>query len=229
MSAPLLPPLKPIPIKERLSVLFIEKGNLDVLDGAFVVVDKTGVRTHVPVCGVACLMLEPGTRVSHAAIKLASTTGTLLVEIAGTTPGTEYDQLRVSGGVTLDGNLTTTLVGGYVPLAGDSFTFIDGSSTISGSFVSTTQPPSLQPPTTIAPTTTTGGQVMVSAVGTTPTLAVPVVVTTQAEITASTLPQQESLPTELASEFELIQSLALEPAGTTQEEKTLAKKPPSCG
>ena len=28
MSAPLLPPLKPIPIKERLSVLFIEKGNI---------------------------------------------------------------------------------------------------------------------------------------------------------------------------------------------------------
>lgn len=68
----LLPPLKPIPVKERLSVLFIEKGHLDVLDGAFVVVDKTGVRTHVPVGGVACLMLEPGTRVSHAAAALAA-------------------------------------------------------------------------------------------------------------------------------------------------------------
>ena len=75
----LLPPLKPIPVKERLSVLFIEKGHLDVLDGAFVVVDKTGVRTHVPVGGVACLMLEPGTRVSHAAAALAARVGTLLV------------------------------------------------------------------------------------------------------------------------------------------------------
>ena len=56
--AELLPPLKPIPIKERLSILFIEKGHLDVLDGAFVIVDKNGVRTHVPVGGVACLMLE---------------------------------------------------------------------------------------------------------------------------------------------------------------------------
>ena len=35
----LLPPLKPISIKERLSILSIEKGHLDVLDGAFVVVD----------------------------------------------------------------------------------------------------------------------------------------------------------------------------------------------
>ena len=40
--ADLLPPLKPIAIKERLSILFIEKGHLDVLDGAFVVVDKSG-------------------------------------------------------------------------------------------------------------------------------------------------------------------------------------------
>jgi len=33
--ADLLPPLKPIAIKERLSILFVEKGHLDVLDGAF--------------------------------------------------------------------------------------------------------------------------------------------------------------------------------------------------
>lgn len=51
---PILPPLKPIPIKDRLSVLFVEKGHLDVLDGGFVSVDKTGVRTHIPVGGVAC-------------------------------------------------------------------------------------------------------------------------------------------------------------------------------
>ena len=75
----LLPALKPIPIKDRLSILFVEKGNLDVLDGAFVVVDKTGIRTHVPIGGVACLMLEPGTRISHTAAALAARVGTLLV------------------------------------------------------------------------------------------------------------------------------------------------------
>src|SRR3546814_5932738 len=41
-----LPALKPLSIKQRLSILFVEKGQLDVLDGAFVVIDKTGVRTH---------------------------------------------------------------------------------------------------------------------------------------------------------------------------------------
>jgi len=86
--AELLPPLKPNPIKERLSVLYIEKGPLDVLDGAFVIVDKTGVRTHVPVGGIACLMLEPGTRVSHAACALAGRAETLLVWIG---EAREYD------------------------------------------------------------------------------------------------------------------------------------------
>ncbi len=58
--ADLLPPLRPIPIKERLSVLYIERGQLDVLDGAFVVVDVTGVRTHIPVGGVADQYLATG-------------------------------------------------------------------------------------------------------------------------------------------------------------------------
>lgn len=62
-------------------MLFIEHGRLDVLDGAFVVVDKNGVRTHIPVGSAACLMLEPGTRVSHAAVVLAARVGCLLVWI----------------------------------------------------------------------------------------------------------------------------------------------------
>jgi len=79
MSKGLLPPLKPLPIKERLSVIFIERGEIDMLDGAFVVVDATGVRTQIPVGGVACLMLEPGTPLSHRAAALAARVGTLLV------------------------------------------------------------------------------------------------------------------------------------------------------
>lgn len=75
----MLPDLGPIPIKDRYSVVFVEKGRLDVLDGAFVVVDKTGVRTHIPVGSVACLMLEPGSRVSHRAVSLAARVGCLLV------------------------------------------------------------------------------------------------------------------------------------------------------
>jgi CRISP-associated protein Cas1 len=117
--AELLPPLKPIPIKERLSVLYIEKGHLDVLDGAFVVVDKTGVRTHIPVGGVACLMLEPGTRVSHAACALAGRVGTLLVWIgeagvrlysAGQPGGARADRLLYQAKLALDPGLRLMVV-----------------------------------------------------------------------------------------------------------------------
>lgn len=111
MAEPMLPKLKPIPIKDRISVLYVEKGNLDVLDGAFVVVDKTGVRTHIPVGGVACLMLEPGTRVSHAAVTLASRVGCLLVWIgdggvrlyaSGQPGGARADRLLYQAKLALD-------------------------------------------------------------------------------------------------------------------------------
>ncbi|WGF90207.1 type I-E CRISPR-associated endonuclease Cas1e [Marinivivus vitaminiproducens] len=78
-SMPGLSPPRPIPLKDRSSLIFVERGQIDVLDGAFVVVDATGIRTHIPVGGFACIMLEPGTRVSHAAVALAARAGTLLV------------------------------------------------------------------------------------------------------------------------------------------------------
>ena len=111
MSVPVLPPLKPLPIKDRVSVLYVERGNLDVLDGTFVVVDKTGIRTHLPVGGVACLMLEPGTRVSHASVVLAARVGCLLVWIgeagvrmyaAGQPGGARADRLLYQAKLALD-------------------------------------------------------------------------------------------------------------------------------
>lgn len=75
----MLPKLKPITIKERFSLLFLERGELDVLDGAFVIIDKNGIRSQIPIGGIACLMLEPGTRVSHAAVIVAARVGCLLI------------------------------------------------------------------------------------------------------------------------------------------------------
>jgi CRISP-associated protein Cas1 len=82
-----------------------------VLDGAFVVVDKTGVRTQLPIGGVACLMLEPGTRVSHAAVVLAARAGTLLVWVgeagvrlysSGQPGGARSDKLLYQAKLALD-------------------------------------------------------------------------------------------------------------------------------
>jgi CRISPR-associated protein Cas1 len=98
-------------MKERVSIIFIEYGQIDVLDGAFVVIDKNGVRTHIPVGSIACLMLEPGTRVSHAAAALAARVGTLLVWVgeagvrlyaSGQPGGARADRLLYQAKLALD-------------------------------------------------------------------------------------------------------------------------------
>tara|TARA_R110002095_G_scaffold216412_1_gene213534 strand:- start:463 stop:1389 length:927 start_codon:yes stop_codon:yes gene_type:complete len=111
--------LKPIPLKDRNSLIFLQYGQVDVLDGAFVLLDKNGVRTHIPVGSVACIMLEPGTRVSHAAVKLAATVGTLLVWVgeagvrlyaSGQPGGARSDKLLYQAKLALDENLRLKVV-----------------------------------------------------------------------------------------------------------------------
>ena len=107
----MLPALKPIMMRERVSLIFIEYGQIDVVDSAFVVIDKNGVRTHIPIGGVACIMLEPGTRVSHAAAALAARVGTLLVWVgeagvrlyaSGQPGGARSDRLLYQAKLALD-------------------------------------------------------------------------------------------------------------------------------
>jgi autotransporter-associated beta strand protein len=61
--------------------------------------------------------------------------GAFLVEIEGTTVGTQYDQTNVTGTVTIAGG-TLTLAGAYVPVAGNVFTVIanDGADAVTGTF-----------------------------------------------------------------------------------------------
>jgi len=115
----MLPPLKPLPMKDRVSMVFVQYGQIDVLDGAFVVIDQNGVRTHIPVGSVACIMLEPGTRVSHAAVHLASTVGTLLVWVgeagvrlyaSGQPGGARADRLLYQAKLALDDELRLKVV-----------------------------------------------------------------------------------------------------------------------
>jgi len=115
----MLPPLKPIPMKDRVSMIFLEHGQVDVIDGAFVLLDKNGVRTHIPVGSVACIMLEPGTRISHAAIKLAATVGTLIVWVgeagvrlyaSGQPGGARSDRLLYQAKLALDEELRLKVV-----------------------------------------------------------------------------------------------------------------------
>lgn len=100
-------------------MLFVEYGQIDVKDGAFVVIDKNGVRTHIPVGSVACLMLEPGTRISHAATKLAAQVGTLIVWVgeagvrlyaSGQPGGARADRLLYQAKLALDDSLRLKVV-----------------------------------------------------------------------------------------------------------------------
>lgn len=115
----MLPAPRPIAIKDRSAMLFLEYGQLDVIDGAFVLVDQKGVRIQVPVGMITCLMLEPGTRVSHAAVSLASRVGCLLVWVgeagvrlysAGQPGGARADRLLYQAKLALDDELRLKVV-----------------------------------------------------------------------------------------------------------------------
>lgn len=112
-------PLRPIAMKERSTMLFVEKCLIDVRDGAFVLIDKTGIRKQIPVAGLACLMLEPGVRISHMAVNLAATVGTLLVWVgeagvrlyaSGQPGGARADRLLYQAKLALDEKLRLKVV-----------------------------------------------------------------------------------------------------------------------
>jgi hypothetical protein len=58
---------------------------------------------------------------------------TLQIELAGTAPGTLYDQIQVSGQLSLAGTLDVTLINGFAPQAGQFFDILDWAS-LAGAF-----------------------------------------------------------------------------------------------
>jgi CRISPR-associated protein Cas1 len=109
-SAPPIP-LRPLAIKDRSSIVFLEYGQVDVRDGAFVLLDKEGARIQIPIGGLACLMLEPGVTITHAAVSLAARVGCLIVWVgeagvrlyaAGQPGGARADRLLYQAKLALD-------------------------------------------------------------------------------------------------------------------------------
>jgi len=58
-----------VPLRERDPFVFVRRGFVDVEDGAVVVADVNGIRMQLPVGALACVFLEPGTSITHAAVK----------------------------------------------------------------------------------------------------------------------------------------------------------------
>ncbi|MTH95100.1 type I-E CRISPR-associated endonuclease Cas1e [Roseibium sp. RKSG952] len=116
---PGLAPPKPIPLKDRASLVFVERAQLDVADGAFVAVNADGTRIQIPVGGLAGIMLEPGARISHAAVALAARVGTLITWVgeggvrlysAGQPGGARSDRLLWQASIALDNDARLRVV-----------------------------------------------------------------------------------------------------------------------
>jgi CRISPR-associated protein Cas1 len=100
-------------------MVWLQYGNLDVQDGAFVLLDKKGTRTHIPIGGIACVFLEPGTRITHSAVALAAEVGCLLVWVgeggvrlysAGQPGGARADRLLYQAQLALNEGLRLKVV-----------------------------------------------------------------------------------------------------------------------
>lgn len=100
-------------------MIFLQYGLIDVQDGAFVLVDEKGVRIQIPVGGIACLFLEPGITITHAAVSLAADVGTLLVWVgeggvrmyaSGQPGGARSDKLLYQAKLALNDDLRIKVV-----------------------------------------------------------------------------------------------------------------------
>ncbi len=81
--------------------------------------------------------LKPGNSPANVSfggnVVIGPTAGTD-IELAGTTKGTNYDSLTVAGNVSLSGTLNVSLIGGFVPSAGQTFNIMSAAGGITGKF-----------------------------------------------------------------------------------------------
>lgn len=133
-------------------------GSLDVLgsvNNSNVVSTKTGsnVRFFGPVSGAGSFTgtgtvtflntFAPG--ISPASVRFDGdvefdAASNLEIELGGTTPGVQYDELIVLGDASLGGALDVELIDGFVPAIGSTFQFLNASGGVNGSFSSASLP-----------------------------------------------------------------------------------------
>ena len=76
---------------------------------------------------------KPGILTITGSYSQSATTGSLNVGISGNTVGSQYSQLAVSNGISLDGILNIKLIKGFIPAVGSSFTILKGTA-VTGTF-----------------------------------------------------------------------------------------------
>jgi len=143
--------------------------------------------------------------------------GMLDMQIGGLVAGTDYDQLKVIGSASLGGTLNTALINGFVPAAGTTFTLVDASGGLSGTFTTVNQP---------------AGSLFNSFYGTTTfefiaatTSSVPAPI---AETFNYVVTTTEQLNQPLVEVIETIVVSVIPPATTTTPEGNIVPTPPAC-
>lgn len=69
-----------IQLKDRLPIVTVERGKVHVENGAFTISDvNEDMVERIPVASISCVMLQPGTSISHAAVCLAAKHNCLLL------------------------------------------------------------------------------------------------------------------------------------------------------
>lgn len=68
-------------IKHRHAVLFLRRSIVDVVNGSVCSTDKNGIRTCIPIANISVIVLEPGTTITHEAVKLLAYCGCILLWI----------------------------------------------------------------------------------------------------------------------------------------------------
>jgi hypothetical protein len=102
-------------------------------------VKGTGTLDNVALTGT----FSPGAGPASVSLGSVQYGGTLDIEIGGTMPGSDYDQLNHilgDGLAQLGGTLNVSLLNGFMPQAGDMFDILTGAGGISSTFASTMLP-----------------------------------------------------------------------------------------
>ncbi len=118
----------------------VSVGGLLFVEPAGTVAGNSTLSAFIVNRGVVSPGLDPGllTGATPGALDidgnfLQAASGGLLVRLAGTTPGSDYDQLQVSGAVFLNGTLSVALANSFMPTTGNVFDILDWGS-LSGTF-----------------------------------------------------------------------------------------------
>jgi hypothetical protein len=166
--------------------------------------------------------------------------GTLDMEIGGLTAGTQYDQLVVQGSTSLAGTLNTTLVNGFVPVAGNTFTLIQSTGPLTGTFSTVNQPTgspfsSFYGPTTFQFIAGSVSQTLPPASGSIPAPIIPVVqnviVSTDQVLVALTTTTTTTTTSDTGLKFVPGGNIDVAPAPettTTTADGKIVPKPPAC-